>query len=134
MAFEDYLYSAEDDQYEDEYELDLDVDLGDTENYEDEAKHYLALFFANKQMYDGSLISADNLFAERNIQIMTRLNLEDCIPIFYSALEECGVDFEASRRLFVDELQVECARMRIPKFFLGGMLLVWLRLCKGLDL
>lgn len=108
---------------------------------EEEAQQFIVTFFtadntffADKNYYLGGSIPTPEMVSEHNVQMVLRLNLVDCIDIFYQALKEIGVISSSEQIALFFRLQRECARLGIPKHHSGGILLVWLKLCRGFDL
>ena len=101
---------------------------------ENEAKKYLLKFFQNKTASFGGPVPVSDLLSERNLTLLCKLELRDCIDIFHLCLEENGWEDEQAR---VDEfykIQHESKVLEIPKHYSGGILLVWLDICCGYSL
>jgi len=71
----------------------------------DEARRFLTMFFDGREMYCGGPIPINELLETKNIEMVLRLELVDCIDIFYSCLSEVrfGLDKDQWDRL--DELR-----------------------------
>jgi hypothetical protein len=99
----------------------------------EEAKQYLRLFFEGLSMHYGGPIPETELLQDRHVDMVLRLDLSDCIDIFYVSLAEHGVK-EARRQIeLFFKLQKRAFRLAIPRHRSGGLLLVWLYLRRGWD-
>jgi len=97
----------------------------------DEAKRFLRMFFVDRSMHYGGPIPERELLIPRHIEMVLRLELSDCIDIFYASLGEHGIKEQRTRIELFFALQKESHRIGVPRHRSGGLLLVWLRLCRG---
>ncbi len=102
----------------------------------EQCEGYLRRFFAGKSMHCGGPISEHHLLSEKHVEMVLRLELSDCLDIFHDSLDE---NIHRNRRwrsirhrveLF-KRLEAQAAAQQIPKHHIGGLLLVYLILCKG---
>jgi len=98
----------------------------------EEAKKLLIRFFADKTMHFGGPIPINRLLEDRHVEMVLRLELMVCVDIFYLCLRGHRWKVEKSLKLFF-KLQEDAKKKEIPKKNSGGLLLVYLRLCKGYD-
>jgi hypothetical protein len=92
----------------------------------------LEKFFAKKSMYYGGPVSRNDLQRIENYQLMRCLSLAKAIDIFYQALQDHN-STENPQAFFL-RLQEECFSFSIPKHFVGGILILYLKYCRGYDL
>lgn len=105
---------------------------------EEQAKGYIGQFFANKKFHCGGPIPKNYLYSEQSINLV--LSTEFCkgVDLCYEALttvrapknhdEEETVPWDI---YMVLNLIAEVRAMQIPKDFQAGIMLLYLKLCKG---
>lgn len=127
-----------------EYEDELDVtETQDIQNLSDEdyyskAKRHMIQFFENKTTCEGNPISMDRLLTTDNIEMVASASIEEAMEIIYSAISCDDIDDDDSG-LIGDDVKIvlsalkRCSEARVPQEFVGGMTLLYLELCKGLN-
>ena len=106
-------------------------------------------FFEGRQMHCGGEISADHLHCPAYVSMVMNYSVGKSVDVAYAALdrenaiayEDLGItgkeeaDDDADiREEFVIMMLQSCAPMGIPKCFAGGILLMYMELCLGVDL
>ena len=118
----------------------------------DQVMEYIEAFFDGREAPYGGPIPLGELVTERNIEVVYRLQFEDCIDVFYDLLkvneysnEEFDRDTDEDDEMQVLEdkdlppshvelllrLQTEAAKRYIPRPHVGGLMLLYLRHCMG---
>ena len=97
-----------------------------------DATNYLARFFVDKTLHVGGPIPSHLLFSERHIEIVRRLELSICMEAFHLCMEENKVRGNHVEMLM--ELLQDAREKELPKRNVGGLITVYLKLCKGLDI
>ena len=104
---------------------------------QDQLMGFLQRFFANKTRSFGGPINPAKLFAKRNIEMMQRLLLSDCLIAFHQCIETqknitaIHKFTPRTRTMLYRQLEMEAFSLGIPKSKFGGILLVYLNLCLG---
>ncbi len=105
----------------------------------EQCEEYLCRFFAGRTMYCGGPIPERHLLRKKHVEMVLRIELSDCLDLFHVSLDE---NIHRNRRwksienrveLF-KKLEAQSAAQQIPKHHFGGLLLVYLILCKGYEL
>lgn len=98
-------------------------------------RFYLLAFFSTVDYHLGGPIPAHTILQDRHIQMCLKLELAECIQMYYGAIEAYvgGMVTDAPLRDLLT-LQNTCAAIRMPQRYSGGVLLVWLILHKGYDI
>jgi len=99
----------------------------------EDAADFLTRFFEGKRWHCGGPIPKAVLLCDRHLQMVLRLEMNDCVDLFYEAL---GVPKRFTRKetKLLSSLLDEAYQKSIPKHHTGGLVLVYLRLCIGLDI
>jgi len=110
-------------------------------NKEKIVRNYIGMYFKEKQMHYGGSIPAEVLFSPYNISLVLNTSICDGVDFSYKYIESNGYVVkkitETDRlpsdvRLVLRSLH-ECACLNIPKQFIGGMILLNLELCEGIE-
>ena len=105
----------------------------------EQCEGYLRRFFEGKSMYCGGPISKNHLLCKKHVEMVLRIELSDCLDIFHYSLDE-NMDSDRQWKSILNrvelfkELEANSAAQQIPKHHFGGLLLVYLILCKGYEL
>ena len=103
-------------------------------------KMCLELFFKNKEMHYGGPVSRASLNSPLTMEIIWNTEVADAIQKAYAAMKKAGygrgrsINGIREDMQTVIDIQEECSEMRIPKCFRGGILLLYLELCLGIDI
>lgn len=102
------------------------------------AVDYMASFFRDKTLVDGTSIPHVVLFSDDNVSMVMNTRMAKGIDHFYTVFEE---EFESSLSpdgqlpsdiAFLMVVHKECARRNIPKQYASGIAIIYLRLCAKL--
>jgi hypothetical protein len=93
-------------------------------------------FFCDKTFWAGGVIPKSKLYKEEHIRVVMEMNIMDAFAICYYCLEnnasgtvnEKGWDIEICYRALD-----QCRSRWIPKCYIGGIVLVNLSVCHGID-
>lgn len=104
------------------------------------AKEYIRIFFKNKKNKDGKRINKEVLFDKQNIIKLLNINIVESTKIIYSSLEnskEFGIKSKkedvTNEIKLVNESLKKIYNAKIPQQFAGGMLLMYLEICEGIE-
>jgi hypothetical protein len=102
------------------------------------AKECMSHFFCDKHYWAGGSIPRSKLFREEYVKVVMEMNVLDAISLAYFCLNKNPPDTVSTGKKGWDvELCYECLQQCgvrfIPKCHAGGMLLVYLALCHGVD-
>lgn len=100
---------------------------------ENDIKKFLTLFFDGLSAPFGGPVQGRKICTSKNIDLVMYMRLFESIEMFYQCLTDAGWDDVAQYHKFV-ELQCKAKRAGVPKFFSGGLLLIWLELCAGIEM
>lgn len=131
----DYVWDDDDDLEENSFEESRsDGDVVPRNIGEDGCRQLLMRFFNDQQMHYGGPITAEVLYHPENVQIVQYMEFQQAVPIFYQCLKDNGIPGGKDQYKMLIKLQEEAHRKEIPKQYSGGILLVYLKLCKGYDI
>jgi len=128
-------------QDEDTADLDTSYDLSSSRYVQDirqQAVESIDAFFVDKMFWAGGKIPKGKLYTEDHIQTVMEMNVMDALAIAHYCLERTNAEgCDCTKKgwdikLCYNTLE-ECARRIIPKCFAGGILLVYLSICCGVD-
>ena len=98
-------------------------------------------FFCNKEMHYGGPIPPKMMLTDNYIKLVASSNTCNDIDRAYALLAKTGINTEAENENLVSDdvrliLQVldQCVAARVPKCFRGGIILMYLELCEGIEL
>lgn len=138
--FEDSFEISEFRDYEvDDYDSLYDLERSPHINsIREQAIDCMELFFVDKKYWAGGAISKKKLYSEQNIMTVMQVNILDAFTVAYDCLsEQKPQNYDTSKKRWEIELCYdvikECSRRYIPKSNAGGMLLVYLAICQGVD-
>lgn len=121
-----------DDEYDDDTDNPSNLREEEYEVSDEQIKYYMLEFFKGRNSPTGVPLDEDGICTPPNIDIVRSLTVSDAILIAYEALKEnryVGTDF-----VFCMRLQAECANLRIPKEYSGGLLILYLKVIMGYNL
>ncbi len=120
----------------------LDFILEVEETYEDrliQARAYMIKFFDSQEMYCGGKIPEHFLLTDEKVALVASTDLESGTKIAYEIIAKDGnYSTEASESLVPEDVKLVlrvfrmCARMRIPKRFIPGIVILYLEFCEGM--
>ena len=130
-------------EYIDE-DLEEEEDLYDLEksphvkSIREQAIECMELFFVDKKYWAGGVIPKNKLYNEQNIMTVMQVNIQDAFAVAYECLiEQNPQRYETDKKGCEIELCFntvkECSRRYIPKSNAGGLLLVYLAVCQGVE-
>lgn len=95
-------------------------------------------FFVDKKYWAGGSISKKKLLCEENIITVIQTSVLDALDVAYACLtEQRPQSYKTINPGWEVELCYEtlksCPRRMVPKCFAGGIMLVYLSLCQGID-
>lgn len=106
------------------------------------ASHHVKEFFGDKEFWCGGPIPPHILFSPANLSMVLNTSVEDGVEAAYEMLADdsdvqnrpmLDPDGEVTPDIeFIRDLQYQCAAMKIPKRLSGGIMLMFLELCRGL--
>lgn len=103
------------------------------------AKYYIKKFFKNKKDANKKVIDLNNLYSKKNIEKMIDINILESTKIIYSTLKKykkyCVKDKKEDVTediKLVNESLKKIYNSKIPQQFAGGILLLYLEICKGI--
>ena len=98
-------------------------------------------FFQKKEMYYGGPISEKMILTDHYINTVARSSFCQDVDRAYLALSKSGIQTEAENENLVSDdirlvIQVldDCVINRIPKCFRGGIVLMYLEICEGIEI
>ncbi len=137
--------------------IQMDEELDDNENHQDEeievknvyknaevvAKKYIDQFFADKMMHCGGKIPTRYLHDPFTVNMVVNYSISQAVDEAYEMLKDTITDKEvdiankygdATRdiKLVRDVLSI-CGYAKIPKQFIGGIMIMYLRFVEGVD-
>jgi hypothetical protein len=122
-------------------DLDAGYDLSSSKHVDEirrEAVECMSHFFADKTFWAGGAIAKSKLYREENIKAVMEMSVMDALAIAYYCLEKTPPDTVNTTEKGWDvklcfECLKQCARRFIPKCHAGGMILVYLAMCHGVN-
>lgn len=118
-----------------------DYDLQKTEYasvIETQARECMEVFFCDKQYWAGGAIAKSKLYRSEHVKVVMEMPLMDALAVAYYCLEKNSPDTLNTTKknwdihLCYDCLK-QCAKRYVPKCHIGGILLVYLSLCHGVE-
>lgn len=107
------------------------------------AKQYVGQYFRDKRTLEGTPIPEYLLYERSRISDVLNVSLFDAVGIAYEALEKTLDPQDLSRAekfghvtediKLVQYVLSDLARRKVPKQFAGGMLLMYLEFCEGVE-
>lgn len=103
------------------------------------AKKYMVSFFSDKDSFLGGKIKDDVLLDENNLNMVLNYDIITSVNIAYSSLKEYDIadtflgEVPGDVRLVNGILQI-LSSSKIPQQFAGGMMLIYLKLIKGIEI
>jgi hypothetical protein len=131
------------DQYihEDADEIDTSYDLSKSKHVDKirrVAVECMDHFFCDKTYWAGGKIPKAKLYKEEHIRVVMEMNIMDAFALAYYCLEHNKPDTVNTQdkgwevRLCYEALD-QCRNRWIPKCHIGGMILVFISVCHGVD-
>jgi hypothetical protein len=118
------------------YDEDDDLDFYSSP-FHDDLREYatdcIENFFKNMMMYCGGKIPKSLLFTEKRISSLFNLDIVQAVDLAYEATNSVSKDNKLKDIMLVNETLKLLAKSGIPKYFAGGMLLMYLEFCEGID-
>jgi hypothetical protein len=96
-------------------------------------------FFVDKKMHYGGPIPQRLILSRNYIKLVANATICDCIDRAYEMLKNCGLNCESSEGLVAEDIRLvigileKCNKKHIQQRFAGGILLMYLEFCEGLD-
>jgi hypothetical protein len=105
------------------------------------AKYYIKKFFKNKKDINGRKLKIENLYSKEKIARLIDINILESTKIIYPILNKeekynCKDKKEDVTKdiKLVNETLKKIYKFKIPQQFAGGILLVYLEVCKGVKI
>lgn len=104
---------------------------------ERDARTYIERFFADKTWHCGGPIPLNQLYSEQSVHIVMSTEFGEGIDICYKVLKQCPPPSDFDHRLInwdtycMINLITEIRSYGIPKPLQSGMMLLYLKFCKG---
>lgn len=105
------------------------------------AKYYIKKFFKNKKDINGRKLKIEDLYSKEKIEKLININILESTKIIYPIL---GREDKYNRKdkkedvtkdiKLVNETLKKIYKFKIPQQFAGGILLVYLEVCKGIKI
>lgn len=123
------------DDFDDGYDLSKSNYLDDIRR---QAVECLLVYFCDKTYWAGGDIPRCKLLRDEHVKVVLGMSMMDAFAVAYYLLERQtpdGVDtgVKGWETELCYEAYRECGRREIPKDKSGGILLVWLSVCHGID-
>jgi hypothetical protein len=124
------------------YDDDGDYNISSSKFHDEirrQAIECMDLFFCDKKYWAGGKIPRNKLYTELNILVVMQTSLIDAFDVAYMVLEEKKpqsykqIDRKGWDVYLCYEVHKQCVRRHIPKCFTGGLLIVYLAICQGVD-
>lgn len=109
----------------------FEEDIGPVLSDSDTREMMLA-FFSDKSLSVGGPIPTGRICTQENLVTVKSLEVKHSVDVAYAAFEENKYPGTYSK-VFV-KFQVDCRRKNVPKRYVGGLFIVYLKLCLGYDL
>lgn len=127
--------------FREEDEIDTSYDLSNSVHSADMRKEVISLmksFFKGKAYWAGGAIPKSKMFREDYVKIVAEMNILDAYSIAYYCLTKNvpdGVDTSDKnwQMKLCYGIHQHCSKKEVPKCNSGGMILVCLALCYGVD-
>lgn len=105
------------------------------EEIKNNAELALLNFFEDKEWYCGGKIPRSELINGRNVSILCNTDIVSAVTTIYPLLDgdECTDEKIPSDVQLVLELIQECAVKKVPRCFVGGIIITYLELCEGVS-
>lgn len=97
-----------------------------------EIKSYLSIFFNKYKQPNGEIISNDILLTKEHCEIVRLMEFNTAVDIIYMSLKENG--YQGSDVVFLIKHQRVTRALNIPKQYIGGLILLYMKLVMGYDL
>jgi hypothetical protein len=134
------------DYYDDDVELEETGAVESEEEFTEEfmaslrviAKESLRKFFQGKQMHYGANITDSFITSNYAVEVLMTAELEPAVVGVYRAMERKGYKQKKLLNGMVEEQMIvlgvlkKCAKLKIPKVFRAGILLLYVELCHGI--
>jgi hypothetical protein len=107
--------------------------------YEKQAREYMEKFFKDKKFHCGGAIPQKQLFSDANVDLVLSTTFCEGVDMAYEMVENIRVPRNYEQEIEYDiylVLDTICAvkACGIPKPFQGGIVLLYLKFCKGMAL
>lgn len=105
------------------------------------AREYISRFFEGKEMYCGGNISSRTIHAPGYVSLVIRTDVGRAVDQAYQAMRQSSIiDSDADENNISEDMRTvlkilqECSALQVPKRFAGGIILMYLELCMGVDI
>ena len=104
------------------------------------ASECIVNFFQDKEMHYGGPIPQKMILRDNYIKMVANSNICDDVDRAYKILEGSGIKSESiNENIIADDVRLilqildKCKDARIPKCFRGGLILMYLEFCEGIE-
>jgi len=96
------------------------------------SKEYISNFFKHEEMHLGGKIPNEIMHSSDYVDLVVDADITSGVFAIYEALEKYKLDEEEQIKLVLDTLN-KCARRGVPKFFAAGITIMYMEICKGVE-
>ena len=96
------------------------------------SKEYIANFFKYEEIHLGGKIPNEIMHSSNYIDLVINADITSGVAAIYKALEKYELDEEEQIKLVLGILN-KCASRGVPKFFAAGITIMYMEICKGVE-
>ena len=96
------------------------------------SKEYIVNFFKHEEMHLGGKIPNEIMHSSNYIDLVIDADISSGVTAIYKALEKYELDEEEQIKLVLGTLN-KCASRGVPKFFAAGVAIMYMEICKGIE-
>lgn len=96
------------------------------------SKEYISNFFMNEEMHLGGKIPNEIMHSSDYIDLVIDADITSGVTAIYKALEKYELYEEDQIKLVLGILN-KCAIRGVPKFFAAGVTIMYMEICKGIE-
>lgn len=96
-------------------------------------------FFSDKKMHYGGPIPEKLITSHNYLKLVANAEIGPCVDRAYEVLKDCPINCESTDGFVADDIRLvisiirKCYKKQIPQNFVGGLILMYLEFCEGLD-
>jgi hypothetical protein len=96
------------------------------------SKECIVNFFKHEEMHLGGKIPNEIMHSSNYIDLVIDADITSGVTAIYKALEKHELEEEEQIKLVLGTLN-KCARRGVPKFFAAGVTIMYMEICKGIE-
>ena len=96
------------------------------------AREYIGNFFKHEEMHLGGKIPNKIMYSSNYVDLVIDADIASGVLAIYDALEKYELEEDEEIKLVLEILN-KCASRGIPKFFAAGVAVMYMEICKGVD-